>query len=260
MPEPDLSDRHLTELHPPTRNRYFEGKLLTASDFSVEQAYGRAADMQLNRLVLGWGVVCGLQVTTIEGEDGWGVHIEPGLALDAWGRRVVVPTPVELVPLALSEDCGAPEPEGRSLPAEVIVGLRYRDVEAASAPAVSAEAEQEGDLEAGMWVESYCVTVREGSAEASSSLCPPTVLDRLREGDLAGALREAARACDEAPIDPSVPLAAVTADKSGALTVVADLRSPIPTNRVLLTLLACLVSADRRALQRNQIDLSATPE
>jgi hypothetical protein len=244
----DLTDRDLAELHPPTRNRYFEGKLLTASDLSAEQEYGRAAGMQLNRLVLGSGVVCGLEVTTVEGEDGSGVRIEPGLALDGWGRRIVVSNSVDVVPLRLSEDAGGSEHPKGTLPPSVIVSVRYRAFEAASTLAASAEVGNEDGREAGRWVESYSVAVREGAAEAPASLCPPSVLDRLREGDVAGALREAAGACDESPIDPSVPLAAVTADKLGALTVAADLRVPVPTNRVLLSLLACLVSADRRVL------------
>jgi len=80
MTRDDAHDRRLTELHAPRRNRFFSGKLLSPDDLEREQDYGRAAEAQLSRLVLGAGVVCGLEVTVAD--DGGGVRVGPGLALD----------------------------------------------------------------------------------------------------------------------------------------------------------------------------------
>ena len=44
------------------RNRYFTGKLLVARDLVQEQAYFLGRHRLHNRLLHGWGVVCGLEV------------------------------------------------------------------------------------------------------------------------------------------------------------------------------------------------------
>src|SRR5687768_13214566 len=92
-------DRLLAQLHPPRRNRYFYGKLLDAPHLELEQDYGRSADAQLALHVLGAGVLCGLDVTPIVSGDQRGLRIGAGLALDGWGRQIVVPDDVELLPL-----------------------------------------------------------------------------------------------------------------------------------------------------------------
>lgn len=73
------------------RNRYFHGKLMTARDMAAEQDYHRRRLAALSRGVLGVGVVTGLDVTDAEERDGTlQVTVEPGVALDAAGRPVVV--------------------------------------------------------------------------------------------------------------------------------------------------------------------------
>jgi len=55
MHTPTSDDRRLIELHPPRRNRSFDGKLLDAPHLALEQDYGRGLDAQLANLVLGAG-------------------------------------------------------------------------------------------------------------------------------------------------------------------------------------------------------------
>jgi hypothetical protein len=76
------------------RNRYFEGRLLTAADLEREQAYLRDKRLLHNRFLHGPGVVHGLGVTV---DDGC-IVVEAGLALDATGREIVVPSPHRLCP------------------------------------------------------------------------------------------------------------------------------------------------------------------
>ena len=73
------------------RNRYFYGKLLTVSDFEVEQKYMNDKRRLLNRFLYGSGVVCGLNVVRVDDNT---VSVEMGLALDFAGREIVVDTPV----------------------------------------------------------------------------------------------------------------------------------------------------------------------
>lgn len=80
------------------RNSYFYGKLLTVRDFELEQQYGIEKSHLLNRLVLGKGIVCGLEVDkklTIEKDNQQDkvlltVQISQGVALDSFGREIVV--------------------------------------------------------------------------------------------------------------------------------------------------------------------------
>lgn len=72
------------------RNHYFYGKLLTVDDFETEQRYMNDKRRVINRFLYGSGVVCGLNVVTI---DDTTISVEPGLALDFSGREVVVDVP-----------------------------------------------------------------------------------------------------------------------------------------------------------------------
>lgn len=70
------------------RTRFFSGQLLTDADLNIEQSYMLAKNRLHNRYLVGWGVVCGLQVTCSEC-DGW-VNINPGYAIDPCGNDIIV--------------------------------------------------------------------------------------------------------------------------------------------------------------------------
>lgn len=72
-----------------SRPRYFYGQLLDVHHFESEQEYFKRKLWLLNRMVSGYGVVCGLDVQV--GDDGKSVVVAPGLALDKCGREIVVP-------------------------------------------------------------------------------------------------------------------------------------------------------------------------
>lgn len=73
------------------RNKYFYGKLMTVRDFETEQSYGIEKDRLLNRLTLGVGLVCGLEVSEPKLVDGkLRINLSPGVALDCCGREIVV--------------------------------------------------------------------------------------------------------------------------------------------------------------------------
>jgi hypothetical protein len=82
---------------PPVRNRYFYGKLLDVAQFDLEQSYLNGKRWLLNRLVSGWGVICGLNVQL--GPDNQSVIVTPGLAIDKCGHEIMVCRPSYPYPL-----------------------------------------------------------------------------------------------------------------------------------------------------------------
>jgi hypothetical protein len=76
------------DLCPPVRNRYFYGKLLDVVHFELEQDYFNAKRWMLNRLVSGYGVICGLNVQI--GPDNQSIVVTSGLAIDKCGREIMV--------------------------------------------------------------------------------------------------------------------------------------------------------------------------
>ncbi|MGE0811695.1 MAG: hypothetical protein AB7O28_17670 [Vicinamibacterales bacterium] len=74
------------------RTRYFSGRMLSAEDLQREQDYHRDKGRLHNRLLHGWGVVDGLQVSVDRGS----IVLSPGVALDCAGHELVLPDPVRL--------------------------------------------------------------------------------------------------------------------------------------------------------------------
>jgi hypothetical protein len=76
------------------RNHYYTGKYMTARDFRDEQAYFLSRHRLHNRLLHGWGVVCGLQVEPHRAECPGHVVVAPGIAIDCCGREVFIEDPI----------------------------------------------------------------------------------------------------------------------------------------------------------------------
>jgi hypothetical protein len=74
------------------RLHYFTGRHLSARDLSDEQSYHRTHRYLHNRMLHGWGVVCGLEVVQHDQEDCRTnyVRVGAGMALDCCGREIVV--------------------------------------------------------------------------------------------------------------------------------------------------------------------------
>jgi hypothetical protein len=71
------------------RVRYFPRQLLTADDFRQEQEYVRGKLRRHNRLLHGWGVVCGAEVKPLPNAD-WTVTIDPGYILGPQGDEILI--------------------------------------------------------------------------------------------------------------------------------------------------------------------------
>jgi hypothetical protein len=79
----------------PIRNHYFAGKVLTAEDFQIEQDYNITKRRHHTRWLHGCGVVTGLQVGLDDSStpDEPVVIVNPGVAIDANGEEIIIPSP-----------------------------------------------------------------------------------------------------------------------------------------------------------------------
>lgn len=123
------------------RNNYFYGKQFTVRDLFQEQAYFNEKRHLINRMVLGWGVVCGLDVCWIPEKREF--IVETGMALDCCGREIIVCEPQHVVFEDYDEQCRCaqekPEHEGK-----FVLCLEYDDcnAEPIELPAVGCDEEE----------------------------------------------------------------------------------------------------------------------
>jgi hypothetical protein len=149
------------------RNRYFTGKYMTARDFRDEQKYFLSRHRLHNRLLHGWGIVCGLRVVPHPDPDcvkRW-VVVRAGIAIDCCGRELVLhqDTPFEL-PLPQPPEPGKEDqarqedrpyqqdrpyqretqqqqtmPDQEGMPGPFLLCLRYTEEQIEHVPALYAE-------------------------------------------------------------------------------------------------------------------------
>src|SRR3954454_9275363 len=84
------------------RPRFFSGQLLTEQELNGEQRYVVDKNRLHNRLLHGWGVVCGLRVSCC---DATHVTVEAGYALDPCGNDIVLAQSTTVDLLQLIRDC-----------------------------------------------------------------------------------------------------------------------------------------------------------
>ncbi len=73
------------------RNNFFSGRVLRAEDFQAEQQYFLEKHRLHNRLLLGFGVVTGLEVSIDKSSKNERViRVKPGMAIDCLGREIIL--------------------------------------------------------------------------------------------------------------------------------------------------------------------------
>lgn len=118
------------------RNRYFNGKLMTARDMLAEQGYHVDRANTLARTALGEGIVRGLDVTSVTATNtDFTAEVAAGVALDSCGRLLVVPESVGSVPV-VNVDTGEAAPPSTN---EVYLYLHYDDCHTQTVPALGSE-------------------------------------------------------------------------------------------------------------------------
>ena len=149
------------------RIRYFTGRYMSARDFEDEQKYFLSRRYLHNRMLHGWGVVCGLGVYPDPNPDCAKDHvaIKPGLALDCCGREIVVAAAVKSPQLMVAQ---MPTPEANATPDAqwyALLCLCYSESETECAPVLYSECGCSGDgekehSEYSRVRESYCLEWR----------------------------------------------------------------------------------------------------
>ena len=119
------------------RLNYFTGRHLAARDFRDEQHYHRSHRFLHNRMLHGWGVVCGLEVREHKQEDCRDRYVEvtPGMAIDCCGREIMVDCAI---------CCGEEQPEipwkdYRESHPWLLLCLSYADIGIEPVPVLSSE-------------------------------------------------------------------------------------------------------------------------
>lgn len=115
------------------RLRYFTGRHMTARDFRDEQEYHRTHRLLHNRMLHGWGVVCGLDVRPHPTEQCRSkfVKVDCGLALDCCGHEIAVPK--ETVPPEIPWD-KLPRADGGNDEWYLLLCLQYEETRIDSMP------------------------------------------------------------------------------------------------------------------------------
>src|ERR1700730_10965217 len=78
------------------RLHYYQRQYLGALDFEAQQTYHRDMRRRLNLAHHTWGIVSGLEL--VVGANGVDINITPGMAIDGFGREIVMFTPTQLDP------------------------------------------------------------------------------------------------------------------------------------------------------------------
>jgi hypothetical protein len=231
------------DLSTPVRNRYFYGKLLDVFHFETETHYMNNKRWLLNRLVTGYGVVCGLDVKIVE--DGRAVLVTPGFAIDKCGHEIIVPAESGPHPFPTDlwienggwrEGGAGPPKDSERHPSSARPGhyeeeqpteeeemylhvvLCYHECETGPTPILAGECDAEEICAPGLIEERFRIEFRSGQA-------PPIpvwdchIPDAITRGELdyEALVQWVTYQCPEMPDDCCIPLANVrlTADPEG---------------------------------------------
>lgn len=161
-------DTLLRRLSAPRRNHFFYGKRMDVQHFQMEQNYGKLKQWLLNRLALGKGVLCGLEVVA-EGDK---LCVEPGVAIDGYGREILVPHRICLDPWEIPEECGrAARHRSKDERHQVTLSLCYRECLTDYAPVQVSDCHTKEACAPDTTVETYHLDVRDGWPKPDEDLC-----------------------------------------------------------------------------------------
>jgi hypothetical protein len=213
------------------RPRYFARQLVTPAELNLEGAYFLDRLRRHNRMLHGWGVVCGAQVCQVPTADGtaaepWKVRIRPGYLIDGFGNEVMIAVEriVDLRTNGTTVKCSDPpgeiddpwcrDPAIGSEGGRVWVAVCHRECLVRPVPVQPAGCGcDDSACEYSRWQDGYEVRLLD-ACPASHTGTPPTW-----ESFVAG-LGGPPADCPELPDDPCVVLAAVDVDADGTITAI----------------------------------------
>lgn len=240
----------LAGLSTPTRNRYFYGKLLDVFHFDLEQTYINRKRWLINRLGLGSGVLCGL--TVVPSNDGTGLVIGPGVAIDPYGREIVVPGSSPVVdPRQPTDACGASSGDPVAEGTVVTICLAYHECEAEQVPAMVCDCDGQNGCQSSSIRERYMVLVQDQAAAPIALGCDiPDLYQANQNGpgftvSYPPLVDRISASCPD-PASDCVTLAQVTVPAAGA-AVTTDMidqtvRPIVYNNELLFEMVECLAA------------------
>jgi hypothetical protein len=235
-----LARPRLDELAAPKRNHYFYGKLLDEMHLRLEQNYFNGKRALLNRLALGAGVLCGLRVEP----DGKFVKVSAGVAIDGFGREIIVPESLRLDPAKISGPCGTTR-DRAAAEKTIYLKLCYRECKTDFEPALVSDCLPQQQCAPSTIVESYCL-------ELGVDAPPPppahneALCKALHDGQTPEAKRdlvnaELAKTCGKVVGDGCIALATIHLDDGGNVTDTKfDPPQHVYSNAALFDMLLCL--------------------
>lgn len=207
MPHHGHNGHTMGALHTPVRNHYFFGKLLDTRHFTLEQSYFNGKRALLNRLVTGYGVVCGLNLVLTDDREH--VVVLPGFALDKWGRDITVTSPSKPIRCERLPDAPIGEEEW------IHLCLEYHECQSDPAPVLTAACDDSGPCAADTIRERYKISARPGRVPEPEHECtiPEAVSSQtIRKDLLAIAVSEM---CERPPSDSCIPLGEIMVPETG---------------------------------------------
>ena len=208
MHESSPRDGRSGGLATPTRNRFFYGQLLGVHNFELETDYTIGQRRLLNRLVLGYGVVCGLNVELVR--DGTAVVIWPGLAISRRGEEIVVSQRTQPIPIPDEVLRGAVErARERKTDPCVQVLICYHECSGDPAPVLAGDCSLPDPCTPSTIREQYRVEFREECTDKPEPRChiPDLISDDRIDHDALAKWVTRERNCARVPGDPCIPLA-----------------------------------------------------
>jgi len=246
--------------------------------FELETNYFNSKRWMLNRLVSGYGVVCGLDVRE-EWQDGErGIRVDAGLAIDGYGREIVVdaprfvlddlltPSPPDSAArptrpgAAVQHDAGQSRRREYEPPPDNCdddnrcchVLLCYHECQTDPAPAHVSDCHHD-QCHCGAVIERYRIEVREGRVPEDRLPAGLVMPDCIRDGEInyRTLVDFVSAPCPECPCDPCIALAEITvpADTGGEhcaeLRIDIAVRPIVYSNDLLYQLLLCQLTDTR---------------
>lgn len=224
---------HSTTTQTIERPHYFARQLVTPAELNLEAQYFVDRMRRHNRLLHGWGVVCGAHVCLVPAADGktaepWKVRIRPGFLIDGHGNEVEICSEriVDLRSTAVSVGCGDPpgeldDPWCSDVPVEREPGRLWIAVCYSECLVRPVRTQPSGcgcddsSCEYSRWQDGFEVRMLPACPESHQGP-PPDPRDFLRMIDGGGRLP----VCPPCPDDPCVVLAAVDFDDDGTILAI----------------------------------------
>ncbi len=215
---------------PLKRPRYFPRQLITPAEMNLEQSYFRERHKLHNRMLHGWGSVCGALVcpifdevtdesgNTLPEERPWCVVVKPGYLLGPCGDEIYIDSETKVDLRSAGVQCTSGEPTSDAKdpwcsevwvkrdPGPLYVAVRYREVLARPVPVQPVGCGcDDASCEYSRWCDGYEICILPECPQSHAE--PPD--DELLEGPIP--------ACPPCPESPWVVLAEVELGPNGEI-------------------------------------------